>query len=99
MYAVVLDPPPQEGGKRPQPGRRVVGKALPHRVTSDLGKIQRDGYILMMWKGDHGPRHVHVYRDSKLVVKWDLEARTAMKGKPTARILELIRQLEKEGIL
>jgi len=42
---------------------------------------------------------VHVYRDSKLVVKWDLEARTAMKGKPTARILELIRQLEKEGIL
>ncbi len=53
----------------------------------------------MTWKRDHGPRHVHVYRDSKLVVKWDLEARTPMKGKPTARIPELIRQLEKEGIL
>ena len=27
----------------------------------------------MTWIGDHSPRHVHVYRDGKLVAKWDLE--------------------------
>ena len=42
---------------------------------------------------------MHVYRDSKLVTKWDLKAPAAMKGRPTARVLELIRQLEKEGVL
>ena len=37
----------------------------------------QDGVIR---KGDHPPRHVHVYRDGKLVVKWDLDNRNAMKG-------------------
>ena len=64
-----------------------------------MGKVRRGNYVFIWWKGDHGPKHVHVYRGSNLVVKWDLEARTPMKGKPTARILELIRQLESEGIL
>jgi len=64
-----------------------------------VGKIRRGNYVFITWKGDHGPKHVHVYRDSKLVTKWDLEAPAAMKGRPTARVLELIRQLEKEGAL
>ena len=64
-----------------------------------MGKVRRGNYIFITWKGDHGPRHVHVYRDSKLVVKRDLEARTPMKGKATAKILELIRQLENEGLV
>jgi len=42
---------------------------------------------------------VHVYRDGKLVVKWDLDNRKAMKGSATRRILELIAQLESEGLL
>jgi hypothetical protein len=32
-------------------------------------------------------------------VKWDLENRTAMKGKASAKIIELIEQLEAEGRL
>jgi hypothetical protein len=51
------------------------------------------------WKGDHSPRHVHVYRDGRLVLKWNFEARLPMSGKPTARILAIIAQLEKEGVL
>lgn len=38
-----------------------------------MGKVRRGNYVFLTWKGDHSPRHVHVYRDSKLVVKWDLE--------------------------
>jgi hypothetical protein len=45
------------------------------------------------------PRHVHVYRDGKPVVKWDLDNEKAMKGAATRRILELIAQLESEGLL
>ena len=50
-------------------------------------------------KGDHSPRHVHVYRDGKLVVKWDLDNQKPMKGTATRRILELIAELESEGLL
>jgi hypothetical protein len=40
-----------------------------------------------------------VYRDSHLVVKWDLENRIAMVGKASARILQLIAELEAGGLL
>jgi hypothetical protein len=64
-----------------------------------VGKIRRGNYVFIACKGDHGPRHVHVYKDSKLVVKWDLEADVAMKGRPTARVLALIDALKNEGAL
>ena len=43
--------------------------------------------------------HVHVYRDGKLVVKWDLDNWQAMKGRATARIERLLRELVQEGKL
>lgn len=64
-----------------------------------MGKQRRGGYIFITWKGDHRPRHVHVYRNGKLVVKWDLENQKAMKGAATRRVLELIANLESEGLL
>ncbi len=39
-----------------------------------MGKVRRGGYVFVTWKGDHAPRHVHVYRDGKLVVKRGLES-------------------------
>ena len=41
----------------------------------------------------------NVYRDGKLIVKWDLDNQKPMKGAATRRILELIRELEAEGLL
>lgn len=64
-----------------------------------MGKIRRGNYAFLTWKGDHSPRHVHVYRDGNLVVKWNLDDRVSMKGTPSARILRLIAELEKEGAL
>jgi hypothetical protein len=64
-----------------------------------LGKHRRGGYVFITWIGDHPPRHVHVYRDRKLVVKWDLDNQKSMQGKANRRILELIAQLESEGLL
>jgi len=61
-----------------------------------VGKIQRGGFVFMAWKGDHTPRHVHVYRSGRLIVKWDLENGKAMKGRMTRKVFVMIRALERE---
>jgi len=61
-----------------------------------LTKIRRGGFVFFSWIGDHTPRHVHVYRDGRFVLKWDLENHLSMAGKPTRKLLELIRDLEVE---
>ena len=55
--------------------------------------------MFVTWRGDHTPWHVHVYRDGKFIVKWDLENRKAMKGKAPPKVVELIGELESEGRL
>lgn len=63
-----------------------------------MGKIKRGNHFFISWIGDHG-HHVHVYRDGKEVLKWDLDNSKAMKGKLTKRILKLIYDLKLEGLL
>lgn len=74
-------------------------KAVPSVVTSTLGKERRDGYVFVSWIGDHSPRHVHVYKDGRLVLKWDLDHGKVMKGRETRRLMKLIADLEKEQLL
>jgi hypothetical protein len=61
--------------------------------------IRRANCVFLAWKGDHGPHHVHVYRNATLVVKWDLENDVAMKGAAPAHLVALIRALRREGKL
>ena len=62
-----------------------------------MGKIRRGNYIFLAWNGDHSPRHVHVYREGKLVVKWDLENGIAREGRADRRLLRLIQELNNAG--
>jgi hypothetical protein len=64
-----------------------------------MSKVRRGGYVFLTWWGDHSLRHVHVYRDGKLVLKWDLDGRRPMAGIALRRVLALIRQLDSEGLL
>lgn len=64
-----------------------------------MTRLRRSGYVFVAWKTDHAPRHVHVYRDGRLVVKWNLDAYEPMKGHATARLISLIRDLHSEGLL
>jgi hypothetical protein len=64
-----------------------------------MGRVRRGGFVFLWWKGDHAPRHVHVYREGKLVVKWDLDNWEAMKGAASRPLLELIADLVSEGLL
>ncbi|MGH7507009.1 MAG: DUF4160 domain-containing protein [Longimicrobiales bacterium] len=82
--------------------RSVSGAELDKRYHGRYrldGQVRRGGYIFVAWTGDHGPRHVHVYRDGQLVLKWDLENGKSMCGRATRRILKLIDQLREEGLL
>ena len=64
-----------------------------------MARIRRGGYIFITWAGDHPPRHVHVYRDGVLVVKWDLENQLPMRGEPSQRVRSLIEELKFEGLI
>ena len=64
-----------------------------------MGKLRRGGFVFVWWKGDHPPRHIHVYRDRKLVVNWDLDNKKAMSARATKRLIDLIEVLESEGLL
>ena len=68
-------------------------------VLVKVGKVRWGGYVFITWKGDHLPRHVHVYRDGALVVKWDLEKGEPMRGEASLRIRKLIEELEAEDLL
>jgi len=64
-----------------------------------MGRARRGGFVFVWWKGDHAPRHVHVYREGQLVVKWDLDNWQPMKGEASRQLLELITGLVSEGLL
>lgn len=64
-----------------------------------MARIRRGGYVFITWAGDHSPRHVHVYRDGTLVVKWDLENQLPMRGEASRRVRSLIDELEAEGLI
>ena len=48
---------------------------------------------------DSLPVYVHVYRDGRLILKWDLNNQRAMAGRPSGRALRLIRELDHERLL
>jgi hypothetical protein len=64
-----------------------------------MGKIRRGNFIFVTWIGDHAPRHVHVFKHNKLVVKFDLERGQVIEGKINRRILKLLETLRQEGLL
>lgn len=53
----------------------------------------------MSYKGDHDPRHVHVYRSGKLLVKWNIEDWCPITGRASAKLKRLLATLQREGLL
>ena len=63
-----------------------------------MAKIRRGNYVFVSWIGDHG-HHVHVYKDGKQVLKWDLGEAKAISGRCNARLAKIIGELQAEGRL
>jgi len=64
-----------------------------------VSRVRRGGYIFLSWKSDHPLPHVYLYRERRLVLKWDLDNRRPMKGTASRDVLQLIEQLDAEGLL
>ena len=64
-----------------------------------MGKIRRGGYVFISWVGDHDPKHVHVFKEGKEVLKWNLKAQAVIEGTATKKLRRLIAQLLSEGKL
>ncbi len=64
-----------------------------------MGKTRRGGYLFITYKGDHDPRHVHIFRDGEEIAKWNLEEWVLMAGSINKRILKLLQELVLEGAL
>jgi len=64
-----------------------------------MTRVRRGGYVFVTWKGDHPPAHVHVYRDGRLILRWDLKSQKPLIGQASRRVSELIRELCSEGRL
>jgi len=64
-----------------------------------MAKIKRGGYVFLSWIGDHTPQHVHVYKDGKQILKWDIKNQMTMKGGASRKILHYIDDLLEEGKL
>jgi hypothetical protein len=62
-------------------------------------KIRRGNYVFLTWTGDPLPRHVHVYKDRKLVVKWNLDDGVPMEGEASRRLIRLLDEMVEEGTL
>ncbi|MBI4406211.1 MAG: hypothetical protein HY537_18775 [Deltaproteobacteria bacterium] len=64
-----------------------------------VGTVRRGNYSFRTWVGDHSPRHVHIYRDGKLIAKWNLDAGVVMEGRVNRKLREIVGALVKEGKL
>jgi len=64
-----------------------------------MPRIRRGGYVFLTRESDHDPRHVHIFRDGREVLKWDLTDWKALEGTPHGRILSLLCQLRADGLL
>ncbi len=65
-----------------------------------MGRIKRGGYIFVFWIGDHPPRHVHVFRDGRLIAKVELATElTVMDGKLSSKVRKILKELIVEGKL
>ncbi len=62
-----------------------------------MGREKRGGYLIEWWIGDHLPKHVHVYKNGKEMVKVELPGFTVLKGKLNKKLKNILMELIKEG--
>lgn len=63
-----------------------------------MGKIKRGNYQFFTWIGDHGS-HVHVHKDNRLILKYDLETKKAVGKRLPRRLRKFLEELIEKGLL
>lgn len=63
-----------------------------------MGKKRLGGYVFYWWKGDHSPRHVHVYDSSgRFLGRLRVDNFSPIgTWTPSRRVIELAKRLKRE---
>lgn len=66
-----------------------------------MGKVRRGGYVIIWWKGDHEPRHVHVKTSSgKKLGRLYIATLRGLEGwTPDHKLVKIIEELKNESRL
>lgn len=64
-----------------------------------MGRVRRGGYIIEWWKGDHWPKHVHVYQGKRKVTKVQMPELRVLQGRLSKKLRRILEILIKEGVL
>jgi hypothetical protein len=66
-----------------------------------MGRVRRGGYILVWWKSDHSPSHMHVLTaGGKLIGRLNLATYKGLEGwTPTRKLINIIDEIKcKRGL-
>jgi hypothetical protein len=55
--------------------------------------------MFVKWSGDHDPPHVHVFKDGRLVLKWNLDTEKPLAGTATPALRAWLRKFRTKGLL
>ncbi len=66
-----------------------------------MGKIWRGGYLFIWWKGDHEPRHVHVFDGkNRLLGRLAIPSHEPLDDwRPPRKVIEILDALRDGGRL
>lgn len=62
-----------------------------------MGKIRSGNCIFVWFIGDHCPAHVHIYKHSRLLARWNLEDWQPLSGAINSHIEKILHELIAEG--
>ena len=63
-----------------------------------MSRWKRFGIVVVLYKTDHWPRHVHVFQDGKRALKFDIDSWSVIEGRLTARTKRALEALREEGV-
>jgi hypothetical protein len=61
-----------------------------------MGRVRRGGYLIEWWIGDHHPKHVHVYKDGRLVAKIEVPGLLVLSGAMNRKLRKILEELIRE---
>lgn len=64
-----------------------------------MGRLRRGGYLIEWWIGDHEPKHVHIYKDGRLVAKVQVPSLLILTGSLNKRLKKILQELIEENKL
>lgn len=64
-----------------------------------MGRLRRSGYLIEWWIGDHDPKHVHIYKNGRLVAKVQVPSLLVLTGSLNKRLKKILRELIEENKL